>query len=69
MAMAEDYSVCLDWSLNVYQDGFSESIMSNLGIIHFKKSTPLNSFVSCKVLMTMLHKEVWSSGGCFECMF
>jgi len=65
VAMAEDYFVCLDRSLHVYQDGFPESVTSDLCKIHFKKSTPLNSYVSCRVLMTMLHKEIWSSGGCF----
>ena len=59
----------LDQSLNVYQGGFSESVRSDLCMIHFKKSTPLYSYVSCKVLMTMLHKEVWSFRGCFEYMF
>jgi hypothetical protein len=67
--MAEDYFLCLDWSLHIYQGRFSDSITSDLYIIHIKKLTPLNSYIFCKVHMTMLHKEVWSCRGCFEYIF
>jgi len=43
VAVTEDYFVCLDQSLHVYQDGFPESVTSDMCKIHFKKSTPLSS--------------------------
>lgn len=56
---------CIDWSLRVCQNRFSDLVMSDLFVIHVKRSTHLNSYVSHQMLTAMLCKQVWSSRGMF----